>query len=292
MDVREIMSKNFVSLGPDDTIQAFMSAMERYHIHSVPVIEKGKLLGNLEYKKLSKKGIIDPSTAKIRSFMDSPPPTLKPDSTVEAAADVLFKSRMRALPVVEKGKVIGVVSVWDIMDVAARTKCFRQTTADAIMSPAETINVDDDLGKARVFMREKDISRLPVVNADGKLVGVLTVFDMLRAIKPRERQGWFSMAAEVDRIMGCPVSTVMNKNPVIAGPRTSLSEIASMMVQHKTSGIIITDGAMPLGVVTIKDLLEVYVAGLSQKGVYYQVIGLEDEDEMTINTVDRMIRDT
>ncbi|MEM7820099.1 MAG: CBS domain-containing protein, partial [Candidatus Aenigmatarchaeota archaeon] len=83
MDVREIMSKNFVSLGPDDTIQAFMSAMERYHIHSVPVIEKGKLLGNLEYKKLSKKGIIDPSTAKIRSFMDSPPPTLKPDSTVE-----------------------------------------------------------------------------------------------------------------------------------------------------------------------------------------------------------------
>jgi ribosome-associated translation inhibitor RaiA len=64
------------------------------------------------------------------------------------------------------------------------------------------------------------------------------------------------------------------------------------MVRKKTSGIIITAAQKPIGVVTAKDMLEVYTASLSQKGVYYQVIGLQDEDEMVVATVDRMIRDT
>ncbi len=293
MIVREIMSSDFVKMGPDDTVQEFISAMERYHIHAAPVIDDhGKLLGDVQYKKLAAKGVLDPSTAKVRAIMDPMPPTLKPDTSVEAAADMLFKTGMRSLPVVENGKVTGVISVWDIMEFAGGTKLFRQTAADTIMSKAEVINQDDDIGKARVIMREKGLSRLPVVDNDGKLVGIIAVFDLLRSIKPRERMGWFSMASEVDRIMGCPVRTVMNKNPTTIGPRTSLSEIATLMTQNKTSGIIISEGTTPLGVVTTKDMLEVFVSSLSQKGVYYQIIGLEEEDEMTTNTVDRMIRDT
>jgi ribosome-associated translation inhibitor RaiA len=45
-------------------------------------------------------------------------------------------------------------------------------------------------------------------------------------------------------------------------------------------------------VVTIKDLLEVFIGGLLQKGVYYQTVGLADEEEQIVDTSDRMIRDT
>ena len=291
MNVSEIMSKDFVRMKPDDTIQSFISEMEKHHIHSAPVVDdKDKLLGNIDYKKLAAKGVIDPSSEKIRSMMDSPPPTLKKDSTIEAAADMIFKTGLRALPVVENNKVISVVSVWDIMKYAANTKNFKQMAAERIMAAAEVIDQNEEIGKARVIMRERGISRLPVVNQTGKLTGVITTFDMLRSIKPRERQAF--MAAEVDRIMALPVNTVMNKRPVTTGPKTNLSELAQMMVNNKTSGVIVTIDDAPVGVVTTKDMLEVYVSSFAQKGVYYQTIGLEEEDDDTTATIDRMIRDT
>lgn len=293
MLVRDVMTSEFVSLRPDDTVQNFISLMERHHIHEVPVIdEKGRLLGDVQYKKLATKGLTDPSAARIRVIMDSPPPTISPDDPVENAAGLIFRTGLRALPVLDGNKVVGIISAWDIVELAAGTKLFRQTPAENIMSAAEVINQDDDIGKARVVMRERGISRLPVVDSAGKLAGIITVFDLLRAVKPHERQGWFSMAAEVDRIMGCPVSTVMNSDPPTAERRTSLSDIAALMVERKTSGIIIADNRVPVGVLTTKDLLEVYIGSLQQKGVYYQVIGLTDEDDTIVATVDRMIRDT
>jgi CBS domain-containing protein len=141
-------------------------------------------------------------------------------------------------------------------------------------------------------MRERNISRLPVTDHAGRLVGIVTVFELLRALKPREKQSWYSMAAEVDRIMGCPVSTIMNNSPIAASRKANLNKIARLMVKYRTTGIIIVDEGQPIGVLTVKDLLEVYISSLQQLGVYYQIIGLTNEDELVMNTLDRMIRDT
>ena len=70
------------------------------------------------------------------------------------------------------------------------------------MSVPETINSETDIGKARLLMREKNISRLPVVDEKNNLSGVVTIFDLLKAVKPRERVNFYSMAAEKETIMG------------------------------------------------------------------------------------------
>jgi CBS domain-containing protein len=293
MLVRDIMSSEIIAVRPSHTVQAFISAMEMHHIHEMPVIDaKGKLLGDVQYKKLATKGIIDPSRARIRAIMDAPPPVLSPEDTVETAADLLFRTGLRAVPVVENDVVAGMISVYDILHVAAATKPFKKIRAEAIMSIAEVIDQHDDIGKARVLMRERNISRLPVTDHAGRLVGIVTVFELLRALKPREKQSWYSMAAEVDRIMGCPVSTIMNNSPITASRKANLNKIARLMVKYRTSGIIIVDEGQPIGVLTVKDLLEVYISSLQQLGVYYQIIGLTNEDELVMNTLDRMIRDT
>ncbi len=291
MKVKEIMSAKPLLLSPEDSVSNFISLMEKYHIHEVPVVERKKLVGFATYKTLAEREMVDPTAMKISSIMVKPP-TVSPEDDIERAAEVIFKNSFRALPVSDKGNIVGIISVFDIVSALSASKAFRQTSAESVMSVSEVIGDGDDIGKARVLMREKNISRLPLVDKNGKLKGVVTVFDLLKALKPRERMGWYSMAAEKLTIMGIPVSTVMNTSPPTASKDTSLADIASLMKDHKTSGVIITEDGGPVGVVTPRDILEFYFAK-GQKGVYVQITGLsEDDDSMDLSTVDRIVKDS
>jgi len=293
MLVSEIMSREILSVKPSDSITDFISIMEKEHVHEAPVIDGKKLKGMVKFDTLVARGIADPSKQKISSIMESPPPILKPDQSIEEAAEILFKTGLRALPVIDGSTVAGIVAIWDVLDAAGSTKSFRQTTAGTVMSIAEVIGHDSDIGTARVIMRERGVSRLPVVNEDGKLIGILGTMDLIKAIKrPKEKMSWYGMAAEMERIVSLPVSNVMNDRPPTAKKTDSLTDIVRIMNNSKCSGVTITENNIPIGIVTIKDLLEVYVAGLAQKGVYYHAIGLEKEDEAVVDTVHRMIADT
>jgi len=286
------MSRDLVYVSPDDTISKVISLIEKYYFREILVIENKKLKGIVYSKEIAKKGITDPSKTKVSNLTMSPPPILSPEQDVNDAANLIFKTGLRALPVVESGKVVGVVSLHDIVDVASKTKEFRQTLAEAIMSVPEVIKEDTDIGTVRMLMREKNISRIPIVNKNEKLLGVVTIFDLLKAVKPRERLNFYSMTTEKETTMGIPISTVMTTMPTKVGSSASLSEVVSIMRDDETDGVIVAENDFPIGVITEKDLLEVYVSSLSKKGVYYQISGLADEDDFIVSTVDRMIKDT
>lgn len=292
MQVRDIMSKEIISVSPEETVSKFISLIEKHHIHEALVCDNKKLLGIVYSKNIIAKGITDPSTTKIRSIMNFPSAHVSPEDDVEVATDLIFKTGLRALPVCEKNKVLGIISIFDLMEMAAKSKQFRQTTVDLVAPLPDVMMSNYDIGKARVLMREKNISHLPIVDRDGNLAGIVTTFDLLKAVKPRERIGWYSMSGEMEKIMNIPISTVMNKNPVTANKKASLSEVANLMSRYKISGIVITENKMPVGIVTPKDLLEIYISGFRQKGVYYQIMGLTNEDSFIVDTVDMMIRDT
>ena len=292
MIVKDIMSKNVITLGPNDTIQKLISLMEKNHIHEVPIVDKKKLVGIVQTKKLTQKSILDPYKTKVKSIKMSAPAVLSPDQDMDEAAKLLLKTGLRGLPVVDKKELVGILSIHDIIDEVAKTKLFRQTKAEKIMSKIVTVTDDTDIGKARVLMREQNISKIPIVDSKGKLKGIVTAFDMLKSIKTRERMDFFSMAAEMDRIMQIPVTTIMNKKPITSNPGDSLTDIALTMNKYKRSGIIITDKDFPVGVIVLKDLLEFYISGLEKKGVYYQIVGLGDEDSFITDTVERMINET
>lgn len=290
--MKDVMSKDLVYVSPDDSVSKIISLVEEYFFREILVIENKKLRGIVYSKEIAKRGITDPSKTKVSNLTISSPPTLSLEQDIEYAANMIFKTGLRALPVVESGKVVGIVSLHDIVDVASKSKEFRQTIAEAIMSAPEIVRDDTDIGNARMLMREKNISRIPIVDKNEKLFGVVTIFDLLKAVKPRERLNFYSMTTEKETTMGIPISTVMTKLPTKVDRKTSLSDIVSLMRKDQTDGVIVAENDFPVGVITEKDLLEVYVSSLKQKGVYYQVSGLTNEDDFIVATVDRMIRDT
>jgi CBS domain-containing protein/ribosome-associated translation inhibitor RaiA len=292
MLVKDTIEEEIISISPDDTVSKLISLIEKENIREIIITENGKFKGIVYSKDITNKGIVDPTKAKVSNLMKFPAPMISSNKDINEAAEMIFKTGLRSLPVVENDKVIGLISLSDVIDFASKSKEFRQTTAETIMSQPEAIENDTDIGKARILMREKNISRLPVIDKNRKLIGIVTIFDLLKAVKPRERMDFYSMSAEKETIMDTPVSTIMNTSPVTSDKGKTLSEIASLMKEKKTDGVIIVENNMPIGIVTEKDLLEVYVSSLKKKGVYYQISGLTDEDEFIVSTVDRMIRDT
>jgi len=292
MLVSDIMSRDFLYLKPSDPVTKFISMMEMEHVHEVPLLDGKKFKGMVNFESIASKGITDPSRQKLASIVGPKPASLEGGKSLDEAATLLLQTGLRALPVMEKGNVIGLLSITDVVRAAADTRMFKDGIAKLVMSKPETVTLDTDIGSVRVLMRQHNVSRIPVVDDKGDLAGIVTVFDLVQSLKqPKEKMGWFSMAAEMDRVANLPVSIALNKNPVVAKENTKLSDVVGLMEKYRNSGVVITDGKKPIGIVTLKDLLEYFVSGFQKEGIYYQVIGLDEEDEFTLETVDRMIRD-
>ncbi|MBL7160127.1 MAG: CBS domain-containing protein [Candidatus Aenigmarchaeota archaeon] len=293
MKIKDIMSKNVKTLSLMDPVSKFISLMEREHIHEVIVMDGKKLKGIAKFKSIITRGVTDPSKQKMKNILDSKPPKLELEQEVGEAAELLSKTGLRALPVVDKGEIKGIVSISDVLNAISLEKEFMKTKAEEIISSIVVVAQDVDIGKARVLMREKGISRIPVVGDDKKIVGIIAVHDLMKAVKnPRERMGMYSMAAEMERITAMPVSNIMNTHPPTAEAGDTLNNVIRKMQKFGCTGITVVEKGVPIGVITPKDLLEVYVGGFQQKGVFYQTIGLEGEDEFSVSTIDRMIRDS
>ncbi len=291
MLVRDIMSKDVLALGPKDTVSKFIGLMEKHHIHEVPIVDGKKFLGVVHYKTIAAKGFTDPSKERLETVMTKLP-ALKEDNTLDEAADAIFRIGYRAFPVISGDVLSGIISVFDLLNVFSKNADFKNAAAEEVMSPSEVISIGDDIGKARMLMRERNISRQPVVDENGKLRGIVTVFDLLKAVKPKERINWYSMAAEKETIMGVQISAVMNSEPLTAEKQASLGEISGMMSKHKNSGVVIVGDNAPIGIVTTRDLLEFYLSKKEGKGVYVQITGLGKEDPFVSATADRMVRDS
>ena len=115
MKVRELMSKDFVYLSPEDTVSKFISIVHTKRIHEVPLLENKKLVGVVYDKDLAKKGFTDPNKEKLKSIMSVPCYTVSPEQSIEEAAEWIFKTGCEGLPVIENNKFIGVITLYDII---------------------------------------------------------------------------------------------------------------------------------------------------------------------------------
>ncbi|MBN9161324.1 MAG: hypothetical protein BGO98_13830 [Myxococcales bacterium 68-20] len=130
--------------------------------------------------------------ATLRETMTTHPITVHPLTTVARAVQLLQTLDFRHLPVVdERGALVGMVSDRDLrslsIPVLVESESFgdMQRSLDATVSEIMTgsvLSVDSEapLSEAVELMLEHKIGAVPVVNAEGKLVGIVSYMDVLR----------------------------------------------------------------------------------------------------------------
>jgi len=119
---------------------------------------------------------------RIREVMTSNPSTIEPDKNVVEAARIMKQEDAGVVPVTENGRLTGMVTDRDIaIRVVAEGKDPQSTAVREVASTdLVTIDPQQDLDEALRLMAKHQVRRLPVVEEDGRLVGLVAQADVAR----------------------------------------------------------------------------------------------------------------
>jgi len=118
----------------------------------------------------------------IREAMTPSPTTVAPGTTAEEAARKMSSEDVGSLPIVEGDRLVGVVTDRDLaIRVLAEGRGAHTTVGEIASKNVVTIDPHQSLEEAARLMAEHQIRRLPVIEEDGKLVGILAQADVAQS---------------------------------------------------------------------------------------------------------------
>lgn len=132
-----------------------------------------------------------------------------------------------------------------------------------------TVSPDTEIANAAKILLEKRINGLPVVDAFGRLVGILCQSDLVVQQKSIPIPSVFTLLEsfipltsmkridkEVEKIAALTVKQAMTPNPVTIGPDTDIEEVARLMVDKKYHTLPVVEGDKVVGIVGKEDVLK------------------------------------
>ena len=131
---------------------------------------------------------------KCREVMTREPVSCEPGDAVTRAAELMKQHDVGSLPVVEPGtarRLVGIVTDRDLVTkVVAGHRAVAEATVQDAMTPNPTsCREDDDLDRAVELMAERQVRRMPVVDADGRLSGIIAQADVATRVNADSRTG-------------------------------------------------------------------------------------------------------
>jgi CBS domain-containing protein len=116
--VRDIMAKNVKTVRTDDSVHDAVVKMNKFDVGSVIVTNNSRPVGIITSKNILNRVVeprLDAGTVRAKDIMSSPIITIEPDASVEDAAKLMAKKKIKKLAVMDKDKILGVLSTSDIV---------------------------------------------------------------------------------------------------------------------------------------------------------------------------------
>lgn len=122
-------------------------------------------------------------TLRVREIMSTEVFTIAANASIDEAARRLSELRISGAPVIEGGRIVGVVSKSDLVDPENRAVNGGKPTVGHVMMPmVYAVRPGDPAILAVRLMAEEGIHRVVVVDQGGKLVGIVSTMDVIRAL--------------------------------------------------------------------------------------------------------------
>lgn len=216
-----------------------------------------------------------PADRPVSEIMTRDVTTVGPDTSAREVVELLLGKLFKAVPVVDhQHRVIGIISDGDLLRGAGMPlrlavgerleaedlrrfldQVSREKSAREIMtSPVIMAREDEALGHVVQKLLEHNLKRLPVVGADGKLVGMVSRLDILRAIGGNSPGGHQEQSPLPHP--GRTVGEIMSSDIPIVHVNDDLADILQRMLQTDVKRMIVLDEQeKPVGIITDGDLV-------------------------------------
>lgn len=234
----------------------------------------------------------DPTKAKVRDVY-KPAPVIKPDEDLSKAAKLMIEVDLRSLPVGEsKAEIIGVVNDMAVLERVAQEKFGKGKVEEYMTKDVITLKPSDTVAKALAVMRDHAISRIPIVNDEGKLEGLVTLHDLIiRFIKPRFRAQAGEVAGEKIPPFSMPLRDVMIRGVITILPDATVREAVATMKDNDIDGlVVVNEDNKVVGILTVKDLLLPISKMTEKEARFYLQLG-GDASILSDFTRERIIQD-
>ncbi len=106
------------SIGPDATVYSALELMAEKNVGALLILDGGDLLGIMSERDYARKVVLQGKVSRempVRDLMTAEVHTVTPDTTTTACMELMTDKHIRHLPVVEEGRVIGLISIGDIV---------------------------------------------------------------------------------------------------------------------------------------------------------------------------------
>lgn len=242
----------------DEVLSVAQDLMAWTGIRHLPVMRQGRLSGILSERDLLayRAKEIDWKDARVREAMHPEPQVAHPEDSLTEAAGRMAAAHIGALPVVERGSLVGLVTTTDVLagEVRAAMAPRPPTSATArdAMTPAPvTIGALDTLVDAAERMAESGIRHLPVVDEFGEPIGMLSERDVMAAIGDPARP-----RTERSNIENLLVMDAMNQPPICVTEDEPLSALAHLFADGRLGALLVVDrGDRLIGMISYVDVL-------------------------------------
>jgi predicted transcriptional regulator len=278
----DLMSDDYLSVDVNDTVASFIGKLKSRKHGCALVFDSRKYLGMLT-KDWLLTSRIDVDVMKIRNIVKhrskSKAPFFVPklirNSELHDICRLMAAADVGALPVVESEKVLGIVCAADVLrEIAqeyANVAVSRLATSSLVM-----LSEDDEIGYAINLMSKSNIGRLPVINSDNNLVGILSVEDIINKYQTISRCAGVRIPSAASHQGGkrtgfgtgeshdalkLPIRNFIESYGTICkcSKSDSVADAIKLMLKQDVSSILIVDRDSPKGILTVNNILRDYV---------------------------------
>ncbi|MFB6084003.1 MAG: CBS domain-containing protein [Halorientalis sp.] len=255
MDIADIATSDYIEVDATERLAKVRSLFERKNPRGIIVTDDGDYEGVIGRKQLLQSHVQD--DAKAESLVVSAPKVERTDDVREVAR-VLVEGGTKIAPVFEAGRLWGIVTTNAILE-AVLEHLDALTVGDIYTENVVTVGEDTQIGQAINLLREHGISRVPVLDEDDLLSGMLTTHDIVDVVvRDMDKTTRGERAGSNDRILDIPVYDVMSSPVATTDTAESVQSAVSRMIENDYNGLVVTpedDDSQVAGILTKTDVL-------------------------------------
>ena len=129
--LRDKQNQNVHTIASEATVLEFLQAMAEHNVGALPVVDDGELVGIVSERDYARKIVLQGRSSvgtPVSTIMSSPVITTEPQQSIQACMSLMTDRHLRHLPVVDEGRLVGLLSIGDLVKeaIAEQTDLIQQ----------------------------------------------------------------------------------------------------------------------------------------------------------------------